>query len=122
VWPIVFLPVGAQVATKNFRGFLSAAGLRPVCELRFWIVYFVCFLIGAYLPFTLAWMLPRKPSPLSAQAWSMALRLGVGYVLLVTAWIVLCAAIMRASGGEEPDTIEPETAPVLPQPSIRHSS
>lgn len=117
-WPIVFLPVGAQVAIKNFRGFLTAAALRPVRELRFWIAYIVCFLIGAYLPFTLAWMVPRKPSPLSAQEWSMALRLGVGYLLLVTAWVVLCAAIMRASDDAEPVVAQSKAAPVLAQPSV----
>jgi len=118
VWPIVFLPVGAQVATKNFRGFITAAAYRPIREVRFWLAYVVCFLIGAYVPFTLAWMVPRKAAPLSAQEWSMALRLGAGYMLLVTAWVVLAAAIMRASGGEEPITTESKTAPVLAQPSI----
>jgi len=41
------------------------------------------------------------------------LRLGFGYLLLVTAWVVLCAAIMRASGGEKAVTkTEPEPVPV----------
>jgi hypothetical protein len=102
VWPILFLPVGAQAATRNFRGFVSAAAFRPIREARFWLTYFVCFMIGAYIPYRLAWMVPQRASPLSAQEWSMALRLGLGYLLLVTAWVVLCAAIMRASNGEKP--------------------
>ena len=52
-WPILFLPVGAQVAVKNFRGFYTAAAFRPLRELRFWTVYFVCFIIGAYVPYKL---------------------------------------------------------------------
>jgi len=41
------------------------------------------------------------------------LRLGFGYLLLVTAWVVLCAAIMRASGGEKAVTkTEPEPVPM----------
>ena len=97
LWPILFLPLGAHVGAKNFRGFYSAATFRPVREVRFWLTYLICFVIGAYVPYTLAWMVPRKPSPLNEQTWSMVFRLGFGYLLLVTAWMVLCAAIMRAS-------------------------
>lgn len=111
LWPILFLPVGGQVAVMNFYGFWSAAAFRPIRRWRFWLAYLVCFVVGAYVPYTLAWMVPRKPSPLSEQTWSMVLRLGFGYLLLVTAWIVLCAAIMRASDGEETVT-EAEAQPV----------
>jgi hypothetical protein len=104
LWPILALPVGAQVAAKGFRGFISTAAFRPVREVRYWLTYLVCFAIGAYVPYRLAWMVPRKPSPMSGQEWSMALRLGFGYLLLITAWLVLCAAIMRASKGVEADT------------------
>jgi hypothetical protein len=100
LWPILFLPVGAQVAIRNFRGFFNADSLRPLRTLRFWIVYCVCFVTGAYVPFLLAWMTPRKPSSLNAQTWSMVVRLGTGYLLLVTAWLLVCAAIMRANNGD----------------------
>ena len=111
LWPILALPVGAQVAAKGFRGFISTAAFRPTHEVRYWLTYPVCFVTGAYVPYLLAWMLPRKPSPMTTQTWSMALRLGFGYVLLVTAWLVLCAAIMRASkgGGVDAAGTEPET-------------
>lgn len=112
LWPILFLPVGAQVAVRNFRGFWSAAAFRPLRRWRFWLAYLVCFIVGAYFPYYLTWMVPRKPSPLSDQTWSMVLRLGFGYLLLVTGWVILCAAIMRASGGEETLTrTEPEPVP-----------
>jgi len=117
LWPIVFLPVGAQVALTNFRGFFSAAAFRPVREARFWLTYLVCFVVGAYLPYTLAWMVPKKPSPLSVQTWSMVVRLGFGYGLLVTAWIVLCAAIMRASAIEPAAASRPEPVPIAAHPS-----
>jgi hypothetical protein len=103
LWPILALPVGAQVAAKGFRGFISTGAFRPIREVRYWLTYPVCFLAGAYVPYLLAWMLPRKPSSVGVQTWSVALRLGFGYLLLVTAWLVLCAAIMRASEGEETD-------------------
>jgi hypothetical protein len=103
LWPILALPVGAQVAAKGFRGFISTAAFRPIREVRYWLTYAVCFVTGAYVPYLLAWILPTKPSSVGAQTWSMALRLGFGYLLLVTAWLVLCAAIMRASNGGEAD-------------------
>jgi hypothetical protein len=117
VWPILFLPVGAQVATKNVRGFLSAAALRPIRKWRFWMTYLVCFVVGAYVPFYLAWMVPRKPSPLSDQQWSMVFRLGFGYLLMVTAWVILCGAIMRASGGSEPVVLQAVPEPIPAPPS-----
>jgi len=117
LWPIMCLPVGAQVAIKNFRGFYSAAALRPVREVRFWLVYMICFLIGAYVPFVLAWMVPREASSLNVQTWSMIFRLGIGYLLLVTAWVVLCAAIMRASEGDESTHKEIEPAPIHTTPA-----
>jgi hypothetical protein len=116
LWPMVCLPVGAQVAIKNFRGFVSVAALRPVREVRFWLAYLICFLMGAYVPFVLAWMVPREPSSLTAQTWSMIFRLGIGYLLLVTAWVVLCAAIMRASAGDQRADKEVEPAPIRTTP------
>ena len=116
LWPILFLPVGAQVAVSGFRGFLSGDSLRPLRSLRFWVVYCVCFIIGAYVPYTLAWMTPKTPSSLKAQTWSMLVRLGIGYLLLVTAWLIVCAAIMRAIDGEEVADRELKLQPV-PEPS-----
>jgi len=118
VWPILILPIGGQVALKNWCGFAGKAAFRPIREWRFWILYLVCFVIGAYVPYTLAWMTPTKRSPLSEQTWSMVIRLGIGYLLLVTAWVVLCAAIMRAGEGEtttakESEPASDKTVPVL---------
>ena len=61
-------------------------------------------------------MTPTKPSALNEQTWSMVIRLGVGYLLMVTAWLVLCAAIMRASdgGAELASEAEPEPIAVTP--------
>lgn len=112
LWPILLLPIGGQVAVKNIRAFFSAPAFRPIRRWRFWLAYAVCFVIGAYVPYYLAWMVPRKSSPLTDQTWGMVLRLGFGYLLLVTAWFALCAAIMRASEGHDVvENIEP--APVL---------
>jgi hypothetical protein len=114
-WPIVFLPVGGGVAVNNFRGFFHRAANRPLRELRFWITYAACFLIGAYIPDKLAWMTPDKPSPLTHQQWSAVFRFGLGYLLLVTAWLILCAAIIRAIG---PEPAAQPLAEPMPQPLI----
>jgi hypothetical protein len=102
LWPLLFLPVGARVGDRGFRGFVSSRALHPIRSFRFWLIYAICFFLGAYLPFKLAWMTPSPSSlsSLSQQTWSMVLRLGLGYVLLVTAWLVLCATITHASGDE----------------------
>jgi hypothetical protein len=101
VWPILFLPVGVAAAENGFRGLFERAAWRPFREVRFWIVYAVCFVVGAYVPYTLAYMIPKRPSPLSTQQWSMVLRLGIGYLLLITAWVALCAAMARAMSPPE---------------------
>jgi len=100
LWPIIFLPIGSLVASKGFRGFFTAVAFRPLREVRFWALYIVCFVVGGYLPHKLAWMTPTKSSSLSAQTWSMLIRLGLAYLLLVTAWMVVCSAIGRATDGE----------------------
>jgi hypothetical protein len=102
VWPIAFLPVGSQTASFGLRGMFSGKAWRPFREFRFWMVYAACFLIGGYIPYKLAYMTPTKPSALTAQTWSMATRLGIAYLLLVTAWLVLCAAMARATADTEP--------------------
>ncbi|HEV7513358.1 MAG TPA: hypothetical protein VGO27_16805 [Candidatus Acidoferrum sp.] len=117
-WPILLLPVGAQVAAKNFRGFYSAAAFRPIRDLRFWVVYAICFVVGAYLPYRLVWITPTRPSALNTQTWSMVVRFGVGYLLMVTAWLVLCAAITAAStGAAEVGFESPEPIAVAPMGS-----
>ena len=97
VWPVMFLPVGSQTASSGVRGMFSGSAWRPLRDFRFWIVYAVCFVVGGYLPYRLAHMTPTRPSPLSTQTWSVAMRFGLGYLLLVTAWLVLCAAMARTS-------------------------
>lgn len=109
VAPILFLPFGARIASCGLRGIFSAAAWRPIRDWRFWIVYAVCFLIGAYCPYKLAYMTPTKATPLSAQTWSMAIRLGFGYLLFVTMWLIVSAAITHATADPK---CEQELAPV----------
>jgi hypothetical protein len=115
-WPILCLPVGGQVAVNNFRGFYSAEAFRPLRELHFWNMYFVCFIIGAYVPYKLVWMTPTTPSTLNEQTWSMVARFGVAYLLIVTAWLILSAAIMRATDGDAALASAPEQEPTTVTP------
>ncbi len=107
VAPIIFVPIGACIASIGLRGLFSASAWRPVRERRFWILYIICFVIGAYLPYKLAYMTPDKPSALSAQTWSMVIRLGAGYLLFVTMWLVVCAAISRVQANTKEVDHEP---------------
>jgi hypothetical protein len=113
LWPILFLPVGVTTASMGLRGMFTAQAWRPLRDIHFWITYAVCFLIGAYVPYKLAYMTPTHSSPLTAQTWSMAVRLGVGYLLVVTMWLVVCAAMAYAT--TDPKRVEavmPRTVPV----------
>lgn len=114
VWPVVFLPVGATTASMGLRGMFSTNAWRPFRNIHFWITYGICFLIGAYVPYKLAYMTPAKASALNAQTWSMVMRLGIGYLLLVTMWLVLCAAMARATAGHTTvEEREPGTTPLV---------
>ncbi len=98
LWPILFLPVAAQTASYGWRGFAPRnllAAFRPFRDFHFWILYTVCFLLGAFIPYKLAYHTPVQSSPLSAQTASLVIRLGLGYLLLVTMWLILSAAITR---------------------------
>jgi heme/copper-type cytochrome/quinol oxidase subunit 2 len=91
---------------------MAGAAFRPARDLHFWITYIVCFAVGGYVPYKLVWMTPTKPSTLNEQTWNMVIRFGVGYFLMVTAWLVLCAAIMRASDGDPTVASGPEPEPI----------
>lgn len=110
--PIVFLPIAARTASSGLRGMFSGKAWRPLRDWRFWIVYATCFLIGAYVPYKLAYMTPTKTSPLSTQTWSLVIRLGIGYLLLVTMWLVVCAAITRTM--EDRSYVEEGKAGTMP--------
>lgn len=121
LWPIISLPIGAQVASFNLRGFTGRrllAALRPVRSLRFWALYVLCFVVGIYVPYRLAGMEPTEHASLHSQTVSMVIRLGIGYVLLITAWMVLCSAIGRLIEPESTaPTSEPIGVPVVPAAS-----
>jgi hypothetical protein len=69
LWPILFVLVGAQVSLSSFRGFVSRIVFHPIVRLSFCIAHAVCFVISAYIPYTLAWMVPIRPSQLNHQEW-----------------------------------------------------
>lgn len=118
LWPIIFLPVGAQVASYNFRGFFGRKLLdafRPLRELRFWGVYVVCFVLGMYLPYLLVNMDPKQGGSLHYQTASMVGRLGIAYLLLVTGWLLVCSAIARVmKDSPETDAVAVAAQPVVP--------
>ncbi|HMK30676.1 MAG TPA: hypothetical protein VK473_13400 [Terriglobales bacterium] len=98
--PLFFLPLGTQAAARGFRGLAGDSlrrALRAFLTLRCWIVYAVCFMAGIWAPWKLARMFPRwdDPGTLERQATSAGLRFFVGYVLLITAWLLLASALGR---------------------------
>ena len=118
LWPIAFLPVGAQVAKFNFRGFFGGRlvdAFRPLRELRFWGVYIAAFVLGVYAPYKLVSVTPKINATLHYQTASMAARFGVAYLLIVTAWLVVASAIARTiTGGLKSENLSSEQAPTAP--------
>jgi len=117
LWPIVFLPVGSYVASYGWRGFFRSSAIRSLAEVQYWILYIACFVVGGYVPYKLAYLTPTKASSLTSQTASMVLRLGVAYLLMVTAWMIVCAAIARA--GDEDVVSDRAVDPVEAAPSLR---
>jgi len=110
--PLLLLPIGTQVAARGFRGFVGhslARALRVFFSLRFWILYAVCYLAGIWVPWKLAKRFPRwnDSGTLREQATSAGWRFFVGYLLLLTAWLLLASALGRltAERAEPPEEV-----------------
>jgi len=98
--PLFFLPIGTQVAARGFRGFVGhslGGALRAFFSLRYWVLYAVCYVAGVWVPWKLAKMFPRWniSGTLRQQATSAGLRFFFGYLLLITAWLLLASALGR---------------------------
>jgi len=82
VLPIVVLPVVAGVAVNGARGMWRSA------PRVFWLQYLGALVAGVYLPAVLMHWVPRLTDT-TAQVFSFALRFGIAYVLMITAWLAV---------------------------------
>jgi len=92
---------------------VAAAGLKPGRMFRswrilkrgsYWLWFVALALAGVYLPYKLVWWIPDL-STLRAQAWSMAGRFALAYLLLITAWVSLLLVIGSRVEKEDPEPV-----------------
>jgi hypothetical protein len=113
VWvfmPAVWLPIATTVAAAGFRLKRMARSLRVLRRPVYWVWFCALMLVGAYVPYRLAWWVPDL-SDLRKQAWSMGLRFFLAYVLLITAWVALLLVVGTRVEKEDPDIIPIHEAP-----------
>jgi hypothetical protein len=106
-----WLPVASTVAAAGFNITRMARSLRVLRRVPYWGWFFVLVVIGAYIPCKLIWWIPAL-SDLRHQAWSMGLRFGVAYLILVSAFVALLLVI-----GEKVEQEDPEPVPLAPPSS-----
>lgn len=88
---LALVPLASQAAGG---GFSARAALRTIARPRYWLACALLALAGLYVPGKLVSWTPEFGA-LSFQAGSIGLRLGLAYLLAVTAWLVLAAVIGR---------------------------
>ncbi len=86
---LALLPLASQAAGG---GFSRRAGLAVAARPRYWLACAVLVLAGLYVPGRLMGWTPSFES-LIVQAASMAVRVGLAYLLAVTTWLTLAAII-----------------------------
>lgn len=104
-WPFVWLVVVAvllPLAGAAVNGLpIAWAAYR---HWWYWAAALLLLLVGIYLPLKLVGWVPSV-SGFTLQAASFAVRVGVGYLLFVTAWVMLA----YVSVGGKPRTAQPST-------------
>jgi len=106
IWllPFIWLPVASSVAAAGLKPARMSRSLRLLRRPVYWLWVVVLLLIGAYLPYKLAWWIPDLAT-LSRQAWSAGFRLALAYLLLISAWVALLLVVGERVEREDPEPI-----------------
>lgn len=95
--PLLLLPLAEIAASASWRAF-GGAGLRAaakrVWSWRYWLIFAVLFLVGAYLPERVVLWVPEA-SRMATQSTSLAIRFVIAYVLAVSVGLVLLSFLGR---------------------------
>jgi hypothetical protein len=85
--PVLAIPLASEVASSGWQGFHKRA-FHLTRKPLFWIESLALLLIAFWVPFRLFFWIP-KVSSFTLELFSLALRLGLGYLLFVAALLTL---------------------------------
>ena len=97
--PALWLPPAAQLAARGLRGFAREgfrAWGRSLVSWQYWVLVAVCAFVGVWVPARLMDWIPKDGSSLTAETWSMVVRLLLSYLLALFAWMLLASTVGRA--------------------------
>lgn len=104
IFPVLLLPLAANVATKGFRGYTGEAW-RLSKRAIYWIEVVVLLLAGIWVPLKIVTWVPKFDA-FGLQFTSLLIRFFVAYLLFVVAWLLL----ESFSSGGKPRTSQAMTA------------
>lgn len=87
-WPLVWIAVVALLLPLAGFAVNGAQALASYKHWWYWVSALVLLVVGVYLPYKLVTWVPGV-SGLTMQTVSLIARAGFGYLLLVTAWLML---------------------------------
>jgi hypothetical protein len=101
--PVLLLPAAAAIATRGWSGFRHVGAMRG--NRLYWLATPLLLVCAFQMPLWLFRWIPKMPS-FGAELASLLLRLGIGYLLFVAAWL----ALMFLTSGGSPRFTQPKTA------------
>jgi hypothetical protein len=93
---LALLPAASQMSAEGLRGLFRTAAWSPLGLWQYYAAAIVCLAVGVLVPYKLIWWIP-KIAGINGQAASAAVRFGIAYVLALTGWFLLAAAVSRLS-------------------------
>ncbi|HBY62228.1 MAG TPA: hypothetical protein DEH78_20600 [Solibacterales bacterium] len=93
---LLLLPVAGALATDGVRSLARSEAWKPFRNWRFLVIAPLVGAAAGFAAYRLIWWVPGL-NGLTMQALSAAVRLGLAYLILVTAWVVILALAGRAA-------------------------
>ena len=106
VMPALWLPMAATISAVGFKAEHIIRSRQVWKRPIYWLWF--CLLLGAsvYIPYKLVWWIPDLQT-LRQQAWSMAGRFLIAYLIVVTGFIAVVWMTALHTDREDPISVEP---------------
>jgi len=99
--PGLVLPLLQQAADRGFRGFGTqglTAWRKTILSLGYWLVLLLAALLGVLATTMLMALTPDfRTSTFHGEAFSLAIRLAVSYLLGLSSWLLVCSTVGRCA-------------------------